>query len=70
MGYLTGLGELLIYEIYNIVRPHRVLLMEASDTNTVVGDEGEQQQHINLTQIRYNIEKNKYIDRLYFSKQM
>ena len=29
MGYLTGLGELLVYEIYRIVSPHRVVFMEA-----------------------------------------
>ena len=33
MGYLTGLGELLIYEIYDIFKPHRVIFMETPETS-------------------------------------
>lgn len=28
MGYTTGLGELLIYEIYQIVQPHSLLVLQ------------------------------------------
>ena len=30
MGYLTGVGELLIYEIFNVVKPQTVLLMQSN----------------------------------------
>jgi hypothetical protein len=58
MGYLTGLGELILYEIFHIVKPHNVLLLE-NDATT--------QQSI-LNNIENNITSGKYTQRLYFQE--
>lgn len=33
MGYLTGLGEFLLYEIYHIVKPQAVLFLRTRGDN-------------------------------------
>ena len=35
MGYTSGMGELLLYEIYQIVKPNRILAMEGNSSSPV-----------------------------------
>lgn len=58
MGYLTGVGELLIYEAFNIVKPHRVQAMKSGDKQDWVVD--------NLLDCLKN---GNYIERLHFGGQ-
>ena len=55
MGYLTGLGELLVYEIFHLTKPQQILFMEGNENL----DSSEQ--HYSLLNIRKNIETSAYI---------
>lgn len=57
MGYLTAMGELLFYELFQLVKPEKVFVM--STPNSI-------QQPIDT--IQYNINSGKYLERLYFSQ--
>lgn len=56
MGYLTGVGELILYEIYSVIRPRNVLVLEsAAGQDWTVGS------------VRACIEYGTYANRLLFS---
>lgn len=55
MGYLTGLGEFLLYEIYQIVKPKTIIALQSN---------GEKYQLNNILQ---NIKSGDYVNRLYVS---
>lgn len=54
MGYLTGIGEITLYEIYQVCSPKRVLILEGLNGSS-------------SDSIRFSIEKGHYKNRLLFS---
>lgn len=58
MGYTTGLGEFLLYEIYEIVKPKSILLLQSQSGSKFDV----------MNRIVRTIRKGEYVDRLYISK--
>ena len=57
MGYTTGLGEFLIYELYQIIKPKQILIL--SPPNHPPN---------NLTNIIRNLKSGQYLQKLYINK--
>lgn len=55
MGYLSGLGEMIIYEIYNLVNPSEIIVLNSGN---------EQQGNDNLSSILYHIKAGSYLKKL------
>lgn len=55
MGYLSGLGEMIIYEIYNLVNPSEIIVLNSGN---------EQQGNDNLSSILYHIKAGSYLNKL------
>lgn len=56
MGYLSGLGEMIIYEIYSLVNPSEIIVL-------ISGNE-QQQGNDNLASILYHIKAGSYLNKL------
>lgn len=55
MGYLSGLGEMIIYEIYNLVNPSEIIVLNSGN---------EQQTNDSLSSILYHIKSGSYLNKL------
>lgn len=55
MGYLSGLGEMIIYEIYNLVNPSEIIVLNYGN---------DKQSSDNLSGILYHIKTGSYLNKL------
>jgi polynucleotide 5'-kinase involved in rRNA processing len=58
MGYITGLGEILLYEIYNIINPTEIIVLS--------NDRWPQSKEENLDNILFKIKSGQYYKNLLF----
>ena len=56
MGYLSGLGEMIIYEIYSLVNPSEIIVLSSGND--------QQQGNDNLSSILYHIKAGSYLNKL------
>ncbi len=59
MGYTTGLGEFLIYEIYEIIKPQAIIVLQNPHSNS----------NDNMRTIVRNLQNGEYISKLYMSEK-
>lgn len=56
MGYLSGLGEMIIYEIYNLINPSEIIVLNSANEDKVG--------NMNLSNIIHHIRTGTYLKRL------
>lgn len=57
MGYLSGVGEMIIYEIYHLINPSEVIVINSPQTENAPG-------YDNIGNIMKNIRTGNYLSKL------
>ena len=56
MGYLSGLGEMIIYEIYHLINPSEIIILNFQQQNNTEND--------NVSSILWNLKTGNYLSKL------
>lgn len=56
MGYLSGVGEMALYEIYHLINPSEIIVLNSQSENTISSD--------NISNIIRNLKTGNYLGKL------